>query len=274
MMKLMLPEGRVWHLDTGRKGYSLLLQKGNVQKIKSNFILTIKDNPIIDTVAEERTILADETNEILIKKGIFKYSASGIGEKVKIKGRKYYQYLLAVNSDVIDEDLRDTLNIVATILTSKLRERKLSSSHKRIYADIDKAKQIQRSILPEHEYKFDNYNIFGVTVPAEIIGGDFFDYLKVGDDEERMAIAVGDAASKGLGAAAEAMYISGAVRMASTFQIKISLLMYRMNELINKIFSDDKFTSLFYGELSVDKKGLFLYANGGHNPAHIYESKK
>ncbi|MFC2139982.1 PP2C family protein-serine/threonine phosphatase, partial [Bacteroidota bacterium] len=85
--------------------------------------------------------------------------------------------------------------------------------------------------------------------------------------------ALGDAASKGLGAAAEAMYISGAIRMASTFQIKISLIMYRINELINKIFSDDKFTSLFYGELSLDKKGLFLYANGGHNPP-IFIRKK
>ena len=43
-----------------------------------------------------------------------------------------------------------------------------------------------------------------------------------------------------------------------------------MNQLINKIFSDDKFTSLFYGELSNDKKGLFLYANAGQNPPIFY----
>lgn len=265
--------GRVWQLDVEKKGYRLLDQMGRVQKIKSNFMLKISENKIFDNVSEERTILADETNETLIKKGIFRYSASGVGEKIKIDGHRYYQYLLAVNSDLIDDDLRDTLNVVATVLTSKIRERKLSSSQKKIYADIDKARQIQRSILPEHEYEFHNYDIFGVTVPAEIIGGDFFDYLKIGDDNERLAVAVGDAASKGLGAAAEAMYISGAIRMASTFQIKISLVMYRMNELINKIFSDDKFTSLFYGELSLDKKGLFLYANGGHNPPIFIKNK-
>ena len=42
--------------------------------------------------------------------------------------------------------------------------------------------------------------------------------------------------------------------------------MKRLNELVNKIFADDKFASLFYGELSPDKSGLFLYANAGHNP--------
>jgi sigma-B regulation protein RsbU (phosphoserine phosphatase) len=67
-------------------------------------------------------------------------------------------------------------------------------------------------------------------------------------------------------AAAEAMYISGAIRMASNFEIKIYTLIKRMNRLVNKIFADDKFASLFYGELSNDKSGLFLYANAGHNP--------
>jgi sigma-B regulation protein RsbU (phosphoserine phosphatase) len=42
--------------------------------------------------------------------------------------------------------------------------------------------------------------------------------------------------------------------------------MKRINQLVNKIFADDKFASLFYGELSDDKGGLFLYANAGHNP--------
>ena len=54
--------------------------------------------------------------------------------------------------------------------------------------------------------------------------------------------------------------------MASSFEIKISPLMKRVNQLVNKIFADDKFASLFYGELSDDKGGLFLYANAGHNP--------
>jgi sigma-B regulation protein RsbU (phosphoserine phosphatase) len=62
------------------------------------------------------------------------------------------------------------------------------------------------------------------------------------------------------------MYISGAIRMASTFQIKISSMMKRLNQLVNKIFSDDRFISLFYGEVSNDSNGLFLYANAGHNP--------
>jgi sigma-B regulation protein RsbU (phosphoserine phosphatase) len=69
------------------------------------------------------------------------------------------------------------------------------------------------------------------------------------------------------------MYISGALRMASGFELKIAALMRRMNQLVNLIFEDDKFTSLFYGELTTHRGGLFLYANAGHNPPIFLKAK-
>ncbi len=265
--------GRIWKLDTAKMAYRIIFQTGEVAKIENDFCLPIEDYPIFDAVTEQRTILANETNMNLLSKGIIRYSASGVGQKIRLAGKRYYQYMLALNSDSINDQFRDTINIVATFLTSKVREDFLSAAQKNLIKDIDKAKQIQRSILPEHEYKYFGYEMFGVTIPAEIIGGDFYDYLKIGDNGERLGVVVGDAASKGLGAAAEAMYISGAIRMASTFQIKISSTMHRLNQLINKIFKDDKFISLFYGELMPDKKGLFLYSNAGHNAPIHYMAK-
>ncbi|MCF8260322.1 MAG: serine/threonine-protein phosphatase [Melioribacteraceae bacterium] len=258
--------GRVWKLNRPEKAYQIYYQQGSVTRIRKNYRLLVDDFPIFSKIAQKRTVLADETDEFLIKKGIFKYSASGFGSKLKIGDKSYYEYLIAVNSDDVDENLGYTLNIVATILTSKLKEKRITESRVNLLEDIDSAKRLQKSILPEHEYTFHDYQLFGVTVPARTLGGDFFDYLPIGDDEERLGITIGDAASKGIAAAAEAMYISGAIRMASKFQIKISPLMTRINEIVNKIFADDRFASFFYGEISNDRKGLFLYSNAGHNP--------
>ncbi len=266
--------GRIWKLNPALKAYELLYQSGKVRKIKSGFLLYLNESPIFEMIGNQRTILAEETNQELLKKGIFKYSASGVGSKIQVENKNYYEFLIAFSSEKIDQEFRYTINTIATVITSRLREWRLSNTRKSLIKDLDKAKQLQRSILPEHEYSFHSYDIFGVTIPAEILGGDFYDYVKIGNDEERLGIAVGDAASKGLSAAAEAMYISGALRMASTFQIKISPLMFRLNNLINKIFSDDRFCSLFYGEISNDKKGLFLYANAGHLPAIFYSKQK
>ena len=265
--------GRIWKLNEQMETYQLLYQTGKMEKIDSTFQIDIHRYAILDLITKQRTILAKETISTLRKKGIFKYSASGVGRRKKIKDKFYYEYLLALNSEHIDEDFRINLNIIATAITSQIKQRRSSASVSLLRADIDKARQLQKSILPEHEYKFHDYELYGITNPAEIIGGDFFDYLEHGEEQDRLGITIGDAASKGVGAAAEAMYIAGALRMASGFEIKIVALMRKINQLVNRIFEDDKFASLFYGELSTHRTGLFLYANAGHNPPIFLKSK-
>jgi sigma-B regulation protein RsbU (phosphoserine phosphatase) len=265
--------GRIWKLYPEIEGYKILYQTGKIDRIEKGFIILALEYPVFEQLAQSRTILGHETIEELRKKGIFKYSASGVGYKVKIQGKPFYEYIIAFNSKNIDEELKINLSIISTALTSQIKQRRISHSADQLKADIDKARQLQKSILPEHEFKFHHFEIYGITDPAEIVGGDFFDYLDIGENNDKVGVAIGDAASKGIAAAAEAMYVSGALRMATTFDINISLIMKQMNELVNKIFEDDKFTSLFYGELTTNKNGLFLYANAGHNPPLFYKSK-
>ncbi len=273
--KVKVYGGRVWRLSDDRQTYKILFQTGKVKRIKKDFELALHENEtLFSRIEEERTITSTEVNAELLSKGIFNYSASGFGRKVKINNRYYYEYLLALSTDNVNNDFLAILNIVSTLLTSKIKERELADKTDDLLEDLDKAQKLQQSLLPEHEYYFHDYCIYGITVPAKTLGGDFFDYLKIGEGENRLGIAVGDAASKGLDAAAEAMYISGAIRMASYFQLKISALMSRLNNLINQIFSDDRFTSLFYGELSENSKGLFLYSNAGQNPPYLLKNKK
>ena len=257
--------GKIWQLDPASEDYFLLFQIGNVEKINLDFRVKIKDYPLFDLVAKERTVLGNETNQVLRKKGIMLYSASGVGSRIKVNGKLYYEYMLALNSQYINEDLRLRLSIIATALTSQIKQMRYSMRATSLRADLNKAREVQKAILPEHEYSFNNYVMFGISDPAEIVGGDLFDYIEIGAEKDHLAVAVGDAASKGVSAAAEAMYISGALRMACSFEIKIAPLMRRMNSLVNKIFKDEKFASLFYAELSNDASGLMLYANAGHN---------
>ena len=67
--------GRLWKLNPSKEQFELLYQTGNVEKIDPAFILTIKENPIFEKISNERTILADETNNYLIDRGIFRYSS-------------------------------------------------------------------------------------------------------------------------------------------------------------------------------------------------------
>jgi sigma-B regulation protein RsbU (phosphoserine phosphatase) len=265
--------GRIWKLTSSRTKYKLIAQEGAVDKIRDGFTINVSDYPIFEVIAKERTVLATETNEYLRKKGIFKYSATGVGEKVQGEKFPLYQYLMAFSAEEINEDLFYTLNIIGTAVTATLRNRKLEKRSKQLLEDIDDAAELQKRILPAHDFKFSGYEMFGVSIPDRIVGGDFFDYLEVGDDGDRLGVTVADVANKGFAAAAEAFYVSAALRMGVSYQTQISSLMKRLNNLVYKIFPNDRFVSLFYIELTSDGSGYCTYCNAGHNSPILYRSK-
>ncbi len=269
--------GRVWKLKSNKKAYTLLDQAGDVKKIDNGFSLGIEEFPILLEISRKRTVTTRETNIYLKKRGIINYSATGLGEKYKVmhKGKPIYlyQFLLAFNGNIIDDEFLYTLNIISVTLNSILRSKKIESRAKDNITELEKASEIQKSILPEHSYKFGNYEMYGVSLPDKIVGGDFFDYINIAEDN-KLCIAIGDAASKGISAAAQALYISGALKMGVSYDVGFTTLLKRIGNLVNETFPNERFVTLFLCELYKDKKGLCVYVNAGHNSPLVLEPGK
>ncbi len=265
--------GRIWKLEAAQGTYRLIHQEGEMDHIEKNFRLQIIDYPMFLQLPRKGTVVGTETNKYLLQKGIRLYSATGVGEKVPWKGHSLFQYVLAINADFMKQDMSYALNIIGNALTSALKNRKVEKRARELERDLDKARDIQKSILPEHELRFQNYELYGVSLPERIVGGDFFDYLHATDDKDRLGVVIGDAASKGLSAAAQALYVSGALRMGVEYQTKISTLIARINMLVNRTFSPEHFISLVYLELSTTEKGLVFYINAGHNNPILLRAK-
>lgn len=267
--------GRIWKFDPKSASYELLFQIGDIDQIKSHYKIRLKDYPLFLELPKLRTVLGNEQDWYLRERGILKYSATGIGEKIQWRNRTLFRYVVAFNADHLDDSLTSTLNIISSAVSSVLRSKKIEYKAKVMERDLDKARDIQQSILPQHEMRFHSFEIYGVSIPDKIVGGDFFDYLQVEGDLERIAVVIGDAASKGFSAAAQALYTSGALRMGFEYQTKISALLSRVNKLLNKTFSEEHFVSLFYTELTDNKNGLVIHANCGHNhPILLREHKQ
>jgi sigma-B regulation protein RsbU (phosphoserine phosphatase) len=268
--------GRIWKLNSPKNGYVLIEQMGDVDYIENYYEVKVADYPLFKDIGKSRSIIAKETDTYLKGKGINLYSATGIGERYKIRTRDesnyLYQYIIALNAKNIDDKLLNTLNIISTTLSSVLYTRNIELNARQNIADLEKAREIQKNILPEHEFHFGNYELFGISIPSRIVGGDFFDYLEF-EDDERLGIAIGDAASKGISAAAQALYVSGALKMGIESRIKMTNMMCSINHLVHKTFPYERFVSLFYGEVYKDKKGLLLFVNAGHNKPIVLKSK-
>ncbi len=257
--------GRIWKLDAAAGTYRLLRQYGEMDPIDKNFRISVLDYPVFLHLHKRGTIVATETNRYLQQKGIRIYSATGVGEKVKWKDYSLYQYVIAINAAYLKEDMSYALNIIGHALTSALRNRRIESKAKALEADLDKAREIQKSILPEHEVRFQAFDLYGVSIPDRVVGGDFFDYLQLQDEKDRLGVVIGDAASKGLSAAAQALFVAGALRMGFEQQIQISTILGRLNQLVHRTFTPEQFISMVYAELISSEKGLVLYANAGHS---------
>ena len=267
--------GRIWKLEAGAGTYRLLRQYGEMEEISKKFRIRVRDYPVFLQLPRKGTILATETNKYLRQRGIQHYSATGVGEKIQWKDYTLYQYVIAINAEFLKNDMLYALNIIGNALTSALKNRRIESKAKLLERDLDKAREIQKSILPEHEQKFHNYDIYGVSLPERVVGGDFFDYLQASGDKDRLAVVIGDATSKGLSAAAQALYVSGALRMGIEFQTKISTLIGRLNQIANKTFDSEHFVSMVYAELTDADDGLVFYINAGHsNPILLREDSQ
>ncbi|HWP83439.1 MAG TPA: PP2C family protein-serine/threonine phosphatase [Bacteroidota bacterium] len=259
--------GRIWKFFSDTGSYHLVHQTGAIEPVKANYRLRVSDYPIFLELTRLHTVLRIEEIKYLRKKGILKYSATGVGKKIRWKGDTLYQYILAFSVDELGENVKATLNIIGASLNALLRSNTIEDTKNVFERDLDKAGEIQARILPRSALQFHSYDLYGVSVPDRIVGGDFFDYLTVEGDNERLGVVIGDATSKGIAAAVEALYVSGALRLGFQYQSKISVLLSQVNKLLHRTFANDHFITLFYAELTEGTNGLVIYANcGHHNP--------
>jgi phosphoserine phosphatase RsbU/P len=266
--------GRLWQYEPATESYRMIHQIGQIDRLETGYRIQVVRYPMFQRLIEQRSIIANETDKYLRKKGILKYSATGVGDRMPYKDKAVFQYVMAFNSDFIDDDLLPNLNIISLAVTALLRNRKIEKKAQLLAQDIDKAREIQQSILPDPFIHFFFYDIYGISVPDRIVGGDFFDYIFSDETKDRLMIVVGDAASKGFRAAAQALYVVGALRMGIAHHTKTATLMSGVNKIVNRSFAEEQFVSMFYAELTDGAKGLLLYANAGHNSPMVYHANE
>ena len=128
--------------------------------------------------------------------------------------------------------------------------------------DMQKAAIIQQSLLPNSTPDITGYEIAGRSYPAEVVGGDFFDFSVFSDDV--FGVAVGDASGHGLPAALLVRDVVTGLRMGVEKEVKMAEAMEKLNRILQRSTLSTRFVSLFYGV--IESSGNFYYVNAGHPP--------
>jgi len=254
----------VWELDPNQDAYILRRQVGEVEFLDAGTEKHVSEVPAMLQLAAQRSLVTVNTNND--NRGHRVLSLTGIGDVVQRPSGKLYPYALAFTAHELTDEFRDAILVIGSAATTALRNMLSAQRESKMQRDLDQAWEIQRGLVPDHSTSFNEFDVYGLSVPDSVVGGDYFDYLRPSDDDDRLSIVVSDAASKGLPAAIQALFVSGALRMGVSYNTKIASLIARLNTLIYDTFPLERFVSLFYCELTASSNGLILYANAGHCP--------
>jgi sigma-B regulation protein RsbU (phosphoserine phosphatase) len=152
------------------------------------------------------------------------------------------------------DDIHFSLNLIRYAINQKVKAA-------RYEALIVEAQRIQQSILPQRIPQYEGFDIWGKTVAAEIVSGDFYDFIPLTDNI--LGLAIADGSGHGLPAALIVRDVYMGLRMATDRDFKIVRTMQKLNHIIHRSRMTTKFVSLFYGELETG--GIMIYTNAGHN---------
>ena len=173
---------------------------------------------------------------LTIDKGINNQSEYKIPAAIVI-GNSEFSWILVfeLKSGWIREEIELCFNAVRTMLNYRF----LTEASQN---DIEKAANIQKSLLPSVAPQFPKLSVAGFSQPAELVGGDLYDYFDF--DQEVFGVCIGDASGHGLPAALLVRDVVTGLRMGLEKHMKMVYTFKKLNNVIYRSVYSTRFVSL------------------------------
>ena len=137
-------------------------------------------------------------------------------------------------------------------------------------AELNIARDIQNSFLPDAVPELKGLDIAAACIPANEVGGDFYDFIPI--DGERTGIAIADVSGKSVSGALFMALSRADLRANALSSASVSEAIVKTNDLIAQDSKSGMFVTLFYGVLDTGNRTL-TYVNAGHNPPVVLDGK-
>lgn len=128
-------------------------------------------------------------------------------------------------------------------------------------AELRRAREIQQGLLPKQVPQVDGFHISGAWEPATMIGGDYYDIIRLSKDN--LGICIADVAGKGISAALLMANVQAAVRAFASASVPPSDVCSQVNSVLCANIVPGQFVTLFYGVLDAKDRTL-RYTSAGH----------
>jgi sigma-B regulation protein RsbU (phosphoserine phosphatase) len=142
----------------------------------------------------------------------------------------------------------------------------------RIQQSLNLAKEVQQNLLPKANLKIDGFDIAGKSVYCDETGGDYFDFISIGEnDKQKIGVAIGDVSGHGISSALLMAAVRSSLRQRSSLPGSTADIISDVNrQLVQDVEDSGQFVTMFYLTIDPIKKNL-QYVRAGHDPAIFYD---
>jgi len=160
-------------------------------------------------------------------------------------------------------------NFIAVAIDNKALFEK-SLEQERIQTELNLAAEMQALLVDSGTKKFKNFEVSTYYKPHQQVGGDFFDFIELNENDAFFCVA--DVSGKGVSAAFLMSNIQAHLRaLLKHTDWTLESLAHELNDKVNETVNGDRFVTMFMGYFNGTEKSL-TYVNCGHNPPVLLSS--
>lgn len=165
-----------------------------------------------------------------------------------------------------DIDLLSTVGSQAAIAIENARLHKSEIERQKILEELAMARRIQEGLLPKENPSIDGLDVAGVAIPAQEVGGDYFDFIELGP--KKLLVVIADVSGKGMSAALYMSKIQGMVQLAAHMYSSPKEMLTQVNRRIYDGIERKSFITMVLALFDLER-GEVKICRAGHNKVLI-----
>jgi len=166
-----------------------------------------------------------------------------------------------------DIDLLRTLANQGAVAIENARLFQENLEKQRMEEELAIARDLQTSMLPATCPEIEGFEIAATSIPAREVGGDFFDFIEMG--EGKVGFVIGDVTGKSVSGALVMSASRSVFRMLSEEELTVGEIMNRANRRTKKDIKSGMFVALLYAVIDARDQILSLSSAGQTQPIHV-----
>lgn len=157
-------------------------------------------------------------------------------------------------------------NIIVVAIENK-RLTKESILQAALKKELELAAEVQEMLIPKQIFANENLEVNAIYLPHQQIGGDYYDFIKISNDE--FIVCMADVSGKGIAAALLMSNFQASLHALVKHTSSLKQLVEELNSAVNKTARGEKYITFFIAHINTST-GNVDYINAGHNPPVVF----